>query len=164
MEKQNEQEELEEQSLTPKREYCQGLNAKHKLAIRLVAGGLSRSEAAQAAKISLSRLNVVMMTSPARSYLNQCLQELDEEFQMQFRKVVSTIEEALACGDMNLRLAAAALWLKTNRTQKVQVEITAEDVVQKLLKEEQPKDLKDDCVNTVIEASEREDLALGGTD
>jgi len=33
-----------------------------------------------------------------------------------------------------------------------------------LLKEEQPKDLKDDCVNTVIEASEREDLALGGTD
>jgi len=153
-----EQEELEQQSLTPKREYCQGLNAKHKLAIRLVAGGLSRSEAAQAAKISLSRLNVVMMTSPARSYLNQCLQELDEEFQMQFRKVVSTIEEALACGDMNLRLAAAALWLKTNRTQKVQVEITAEDVVQKLLKEEQPKDL------TVMEASELEDLALGGTD
>ena len=154
MEEQKEQ----EQSLTPKREYCQGLNAKHKLAIRLVAGGLSRSEAAQAAKISLSRLNVVMMTSPARSYLNQCLQELDEEFQMQFRKVVSTIEEALACGDMNLRLAAAALWLKTNRTQKVQVEITAEDVVQKLLKEEQPKDL------TVMEASELEDLALGGTD
>ena len=153
-----EQEELEQQSLTPKREYCQGLNAKHKLAIRLVAGGLSRSEAAQAAKISLSRLNVVMMTSPARSYLNQCLQELDEEFQMQFRKVVSTIEEALACGDMSLRLAAAALWLKTNRAQKVQVEITAEDVVQKLLKEEQPKDL------TVMEASELEDLALGGTD
>ena len=60
---------------------------------------------------------------------------------MQFRKVVSTIEEALACGDMNLRLAAAALWLKTNRAQKVQVEITAEDVVQKLLKEEQTKDL-----------------------
>ena len=157
MEPQKEQEQ-KEQSLTPKREYCQGLNAKHKLAIRLVAGGLSRSEAAQAAQISLSRLNVVMMTSPARSYLNQCLQELDEEFQMQFRKVVSTIEEALACGDMNLRLAAAALWLKTNRTQKVQVEITAEDVVQKLLKEEQPKDL------TVIEASELEDLALGGTD
>jgi len=153
-----EQEELEQQSLTPKREYCQGLNAKHKLAIRLVAGGLSRSEAAQAAQISLSRLNVVMMTSPAWSYLNQCLQELDEEFQMQFRKVVSTIEEALACGDMSLRLAAAALWLKTNRTQKVQVEITAEDVVQKLLKEEQPKDL------TVMEASELEDLALGGTD
>ena len=153
-----EQQKEQEQSLTPKREYCQGLNAKHKLAIRLVAGGLSRSEAAQAAQISLSRLNVVMMTSPARSYLNQCLQELDEEFQMQFRKVVSTIEEALACGDMNLRLAAAALWLKTNRTQKVQVEITAEDVVQKLLKEEQPKDL------TVMEASELEDLALGGTD
>ena len=142
-----EQQKEQEQSLTPKREYCQGLNAKNKLAIRLVAGGLSRSEAAQAAQISLSRLNVVMMTSPARSYLNQCLQEFDEEFQMQFRKVVSTIEEALACGDMNLRLAAAALWLKTNRTQKVQVEITAEDVVQKLLKEEQPKDL------TVMEAS-----------
>ena len=161
MEEQKEQEAQEEQeaqSLTPKREYCQGLNAKHKLAIRLVAGGLSRSEAAQAAQISLSRLNVVMMTSPARSYLNQCLQELDEEFQMQFRKVVSTIEEALACGDMNLRLAAAALWLKTNRAQKVQVEITAEDVVQKLLKEEQPKDL------TVMETSELEDLALGGTD
>ena len=85
---------------------------------------------------------------------------------MQFRKVVSTIEEALACGDMNLRLAAAALWLKTNRTQKVQVEMTAEDVVQKLLKEETTKDLKDDCVkleDPKLDYNPKA-LALGGTD
>jgi hypothetical protein len=59
--------------------------------------------------------------------------ELEDKFQAQFRKVVNVLDQGLDHPEPQIALAAANLWLKTNRGSKVEVKVTAEDLVAQIM-------------------------------
>jgi hypothetical protein len=59
--------------------------------------------------------------------------DLENKFQAQFEQVINVIEEALKHPEPSIALAGANLWLRSARKQEVKVEITAEDLIQKIM-------------------------------
>jgi predicted DNA-binding protein (UPF0251 family) len=110
--------------VTPQMEY----------AIRLYATGkFSETQAAHHANVSMSRFNVVLNSPPGQAILTAVRGALEVEFQAQFKKVIEVIGDALDHQDPSIALAGANLWLRSCRKQEIKVDITAEDLVQKIM-------------------------------
>lgn len=110
------------------------LRPQHKLALRLLAAGMTREEVAQATRLSLSRIGQLVHSERGRRYLQEVEAELEEQFRYLYRGVIEALREGLQHSDPTVRLAAASLWLRAQKN-KVRVEFSAEDVVQQLLRQ-----------------------------
>lgn len=118
----------------PAAEGLQSLSPQTEYATRLFATGkFSAHQAAAHAGMSYSHFHRVINSPPGQALINQLRSIQEEEFQSQFQKVIEVVGAALDHQDPAIALAGANLWLKACRKQKVEVEITAEDLVQKIM-------------------------------
>jgi len=114
-----------------------GLTPKNRQALRLYATGMTRDEVVEAVGIKKGSFEIMVTQPWAQEYLRKVYEELDQEFQYLYKEVIDTIRDGLGHPDHQIKLAAASLWLRTNKQQKVSLEITAEDVIAKLLNREE---------------------------
>lgn len=106
-------------------------------AIRLYALGIDHDDIKAATGVSPSVLKQIVKSATGQKIINEVRAELEDKFQNQFADVINAIGAALHSTDVDTALHGAALWLKTNRAQKVEVQLTAEDVVKKLMSGEE---------------------------
>jgi len=59
--------------------------------------------------------------------------DLENRFQGLYSKVIDVLGEALDHDEPSVALAAASLWLKSGKAKKVEVSLTAEDLVQRIM-------------------------------
>jgi len=110
------------------------LSPKVATAIRLYATGrYTIEEAAKACRMSHDRLSVALSDPRGQEIMRRVQAELDHRMQGLYEKVINTLEEGLDHPDASVALAAANLWLRTTKGQKVEVNLTAEDVVQRIM-------------------------------
>lgn len=119
------------------------LSSKGKMAVRLHAVGYSIQEISAITKLSQSHIRKLIAMPESQAYLEHVLGELEQEFRLLYGKVVQALRECLMSDDGQLRIAAANLWLRTTKEQRVKVTVTAEDVIRKLY--ETPQQLLEDA-------------------
>lgn len=104
-------------------------------AIKLYTLGKYRTqaEASAACGISEVRFNVILKKPEGQKIVEQVREALDMQFQNLFTKVVDVIGSALDHADPAIALAGANLYLRTTKGTKVNVELSAEDVVQQIM-------------------------------
>lgn len=130
-------EEASEFELTPHQEYQEGtkprkLSPKHELLLRLVAAGDSVELAGAKCGLSYGHARVIITSAPGQYYLNTLQNALDAEFKALYQDVIQTIKDGLQFTEPQIRLAAASLWLKSEKS-KLIIAFTAEDSIRKLV-------------------------------
>lgn len=104
-------------------------------AIKLYALGkfTTQVEAAAYASMHPNRFNTILQSPAGQAILNEVRKELDFRFDSLFKKTIDVIDMALDHPEPSVALAGASLFLKTNKGTKVNVELSAEDVVQQIM-------------------------------
>jgi hypothetical protein len=110
------------------------LSPKMEQAVRLWAMGRGTQETvAKATGVSKARLGQVIASDAGQAIYRETRGELEHKFQALFEKTINVLELALDHPDPSIALAGANLWLKSAKATKVEVQLTAEDIVQKLM-------------------------------
>lgn len=114
------------------------LTPQQRLLLRYYACGLQPKEIHEKTGYSLSRISVVVNSSAGKAYLENVYKELDAELKSLYNETIQVVRKGLRNADPSVNLAAAALWFKTSgkMQQSLQVNVTAEDVVQRMMQEE----------------------------
>jgi hypothetical protein len=104
-------------------------------ALRMYAiGKYDWDEARVAAGVkSKAEWSLILNSQAGQAVVSEVRGILEDKFQAQFSKVVDVLGQGLDHPDPQVALASASLWLKTNRGSKVEVKITAEDLVAQLM-------------------------------
>ncbi len=106
------------------------MDPRYELAIRMYhTGAGSQAEVASRCKISLSHFNSILRSDQGQLIANRVKAELDTEFQALYKKVITVLNGGLESADDNIAIAAANLWLRTNKGNKVIYGVTTEDVL-----------------------------------
>lgn len=110
----------------------------HRLVLRLRASGKPTDEIADETGFSEAMVRKLCNSPTGKAYIEAVYQDLDAEFKAMYGEVVSTTRKWIKCADPQISLTAINLWSKINGkfTQKVEVKVTAEDVVRKLVQED----------------------------
>jgi hypothetical protein len=105
------------------------------MAIRMYALGKYSTEQAMAASglTTKARWSMILNSPAGQACMTEVRGELEHKFQAQFSKVIDVLDQGLDHPEPSVALASASLWLKTNRGSKVEVKVTAEDLVQQLM-------------------------------
>lgn len=113
------------------------ISPKIEQAIRLYACGKgSQIDVAKACGVSVARLQTLLQSDEGIAIQRGIRNELEHKFQALFEKTINVLESALDHPDPSIALAGANLWLKSAKSTKVEVQLTAEDIVQKLMRGE----------------------------
>lgn len=115
------------------------LTPKVEMAIRLYACGKGTWEECGrlAGGIHKNTLIQAYGSSAGQALAAEVRSELEEKFQGLFEKAINVIDMGLQHPEPSVALASANLWFKTARATKVEVKLTAEDLVQKIMNGEE---------------------------
>ena len=107
-----------------------------RLALRLRATGMPTEDVAKQTGMGEKAITHLCNSPEGRAILDELYGELDVDFQGMYADTIKAIRTGFAYVDPHIKLAAAALWLRYSdkNKAKVQVNITAEDVVREILK------------------------------
>lgn len=108
------------------------LSPKQRLMVRLYACGFTEEEVGVQFKIRPQSVSQVILKPEAVKYMEKVQDELDEEYKRLFGLVVDSVRVGLSSMDINIRLAASALWLKTSGREQIKVKLSAEDLIKEL--------------------------------
>jgi hypothetical protein len=103
------------------------------LGIRLKMLGLNIGVAARSAEVEPYLLIAAYQSPEGQALAAKVRKELDDEFKNLQGQVCEVVRKALHNEDPHVNLAAANLWFKVEKEQKVNLVVTAEDVIQGLL-------------------------------
>lgn len=110
------------------------ISPKMELALRLhVFGAKELKVAAEEAGVSYNGLSRVLRTDQGRKMIEHLRSLVDEEFKNRSLKVLGVLDVALDHADPKIALAGASLWMKYYRPQRIDVSLSAEDVVKKMM-------------------------------
>ena len=109
------------------------------LAIRYYCLGNKLSEAAHKCQMSVDKLRRVIASDSGQQEIAKIRAELDDEFLNLQSKVTKGLAEALDHSDVGVVLAASNQWLRAAKAKQVNVTITAEDLLKKVLDEAHQK-------------------------
>ena len=111
------------------------LSPRAKQAIRMVASGLKRNVVAQLLGLTKGSVDIYINCAEGQEYLTSLQKSLDTEFKLLMRKVTTVVDRALDSADIGTALKAADFWAKYSGqfSQKIEVALTAEDIVKKLM-------------------------------
>lgn len=110
------------------------VSPKQEQALRLYAlGKYSLEEFRIALGVGAARATQIINSAAGQSVIANVRGELEHRFQSQFEEVINVLDLGLKHPEPSVALAAANLWLKHNRGTKVEVKVTAEDLVAKIM-------------------------------
>ena len=109
----------------------------YELGIRLKMLGINIGVAAKSAEIEVHLLLAAYQSTEGQELAKKVRRELDDEFKNLQGQVCEVIRRALHNEDPHVNLAAANLWFKVEKEQKVSLVVTAEDVIAGLLEKRQ---------------------------
>lgn len=95
--------------------------------------GRTLEECAAVNNVKVSLLRSMVNSTEGEALRAQVQGDLDRHFQSLYKKVIRVLDDALEHPEPSVALAGANLWLKSNKGTKVEVTLTAEDVVKKLM-------------------------------
>lgn len=95
--------------------------------------GKPATELAKAYNLDVGYLRAYIRSSIGKRIIAEVTGELDHRFQCLYGDVIDTLEQAIKHSDPGVALAGTGQWLKHAKGTKVHVEISAEDVVQKIM-------------------------------
>ena len=122
------------ESTIPKAPTGRVLGTNMDLAVRMYAAtGKSMNAVAKASNVSPEGLRMALKSQAGQQVLNDIRGELDTQFSALYKKVIRTVEEGLDHAETQVALASASLWLKYEKATKVEVSLSAEDVIQKIM-------------------------------
>ena len=113
----------------PPREPSLKLDTKAELGLRLFASGHTIAEAAKIAKTRATKIRALLATDHGKLTMQHIRLELDEDFKNLYRDSISALRDGMASGDMRMRLDAADKYLKYARDLKVNLVLSAEDLI-----------------------------------
>jgi len=125
---------IDKETLTNEEKKEKHLSPKQRLALRLYACGFTQEEIAEQYKLTPNAVSKMVTLPESQEYMKRIQEELDEEFQRLYGLVISSIRAGLSSLDMNSRLAASALWLKSSGKESLKLKLSAEDIIQELRK------------------------------
>lgn len=99
------------------------------MGLRLFAAGYRLSEAARIASTKPARIRKLLATDYGKETLQHIRLELDEEFKNLYGDAIKTLREGMGSGDLKVRLDAADKYLKYSRDLKVNLVLSAEDLI-----------------------------------
>lgn len=105
------------------------------LGLRFYALGETLKQAALRAGVSESKLSKFIKSSKGRDELSKIRTEVDEEFFNLQSKVNEVLRMGLESSDPQIALASANMWLRAAKAKEVNVNVTVEDVLQRLFNE-----------------------------
>jgi hypothetical protein len=110
------------------------LSPQQEIAMRMYATGqLSRKQLPEHLGVSSSRCTQLINSKAGQQCIAEVRGELEHRFQAQFEKVLDVIDDGLVHPEPSVALAAANMWMKNARASKVEVRITAEDLIGKIM-------------------------------
>ncbi len=113
------------------------LTPKMKGALRILACGYSPLFAAQQTGYSIYRVRELQNCESGKIYMSQIATGLDNDFQLLYGQVISSLRDGLNYPDPKIRLASASLWGKmSGKFKQTIVTESAEDVVKRLIEAE----------------------------
>ena len=102
-------------------------------AARLFASGILLDRACEIANIRPYRLREFLNSSQGKTLLESIRGELDEEFKNLYAQTIDILYTDMRHPDPKVHLAAASLYLRHAKEIKVKMDITAEDLVKKIM-------------------------------
>lgn len=93
----------------------------------------TKQEAAAACGIGPTRFGVIINSPAGKAILKRVREELNFRLSSLYEKYIDAIEEGLDSPDFGIRLAAAKLYQSTEIGEKVNVQVSAEDVVRQIM-------------------------------
>lgn len=111
------------------------LSGKEELGLRLFYCGLTAREAARRAGLRDVALFQCINTEQGQELKKRVHEELEDTFRSLESRVHTVLKEALESPNAQIALAGASLWLRSVKERTVKVELTAEDIVRKLVEE-----------------------------
>ena len=112
------------------------------LGIRLKMLGINIGVAAKTSEVEPYLLIAAYQSPEGQELAKKVRRELDDEFKNLQGQVCEVIRKALHSEDPHVYLAAANLWFKVEKEQKVSLVVTAEDVIAGLLEKRQDFELQ----------------------
>ncbi len=106
------------------------------LGCRLYLCGMKLTDAAKYSKCSANGIMFALGTQEGIELKQKVRSELDDSFKNLQRKAIDVIDKALDSPSPAIALDGANLFLRTMKETKVKVELTAEDIVARLLRGE----------------------------
>lgn len=101
-------------------------------------------------KVTSNYIRQVLKCAPAKKLMESLRAEIEEEFQNMQRKVNVILQDSFEHDDIGVRLAGASLWLKSNKN-KVEVTLSAEDIVANLLNEKKSEESEESEPKKLLE-------------
>ena len=109
-------------------------NIQQTLALQLYAcGELTKKEMGARLNIGDARTNTLIESRAGQDIIARVRGDLEFRFQAMFKKTLDVIEDGLNHPEPSIALASANMWLKNARAQKIEVKITAEDLIGKIM-------------------------------
>lgn len=109
------------------------LKVRYELGIRLKMMGVTFQVAATQSKTDITALTRAYMSKPGMDVQEKVRKELDNEFKNLQGLVVGAVAKGLQSDEPQAYLGAANLWFKVEKENKLTINLTAEDIIQKLL-------------------------------
>jgi predicted transcriptional regulator len=106
------------------------------LALRLCMAGRLVYEAAEDVGISTQTLSNYINSQAGQDEIKVIRAEYDEEFKNLYASAIQVIRECMKSPDPVVKLNAANTWLRHSKEIKVDIVLSAEDIIQKLMKGE----------------------------
>lgn len=108
------------------------LDTRAELGLRLFASGYKMSDAAKIAKTRPQKIRQLLQTDQGQQTMKNIRLELDEEFKALYRDAIQTLRIGLASQDLKTRMEAADKYLKYAKDLRVNLVLTAEDLIRKI--------------------------------
>ena len=102
-------------------------------AARLFSSGILLDRACEIANIRPYKLRDFLNSSKGKNLLESIRNELDEEFKNLYAQTIDVLYTDLRHPDPKIHLAAASLYLRHAKEVQVKLDITAEDLVKKIM-------------------------------
>ena len=114
------------------------IKPKMEMAIRMYACGQVSSQKAAAvlAGVGENRFSIVLNSPQGQAVVDSVRSELDFKYKALYKKFIDVVSNAMEHVDPAVALAGASLYAKTSVGMKHNVVLTAEDVVQQIIKGE----------------------------
>jgi len=111
------------------------VSPKYELAIRAYASGSvkTQAEAAKLAGVHPTRFGIVLNSNEGQKVVNRVRGELDFQYQALYKKYIEVIEMGLDHPEPAVALGAAKLFAQTQIGSKMNVVLTAEDIVKSIM-------------------------------
>lgn len=114
------------------------ISSKMEFALRLYGAGLTLTEAASRANVSISQLWKRSHTPEGIKIFDEVRRDMDLELQSLGKHVVTVLRKAVTSPSPQIALAGAKLWIQATKDTKIKIELSAEDIVKELLNVQHP--------------------------